>query len=251
MKSTLGQFQDDFIEALYQRPAPTMADLTEQAGFSVYRNTVIKGCSDALCDNLPSVERLVGREWLSAAAAIYARSTPPVDARLIHYGKDFPEFIRHFEPARELPYLADVAVLDLLWIEAFAAAEEPVLRLGELHGMTAADLAQQCLTPRASTRWQWFTGQPIYSLWRSSREAQPIPEPLPWQSEGALLYRSPAGVSWQPLEHGGCVFLSACADGLVLDQASALAIAAQPDMDFTDLLSRLLGAAAFSAPSRI
>jgi len=53
-------------------------------------------------------------------------------------------------------------------------------------------------------------------------------------------------VSWQPLEHGGCVFLNACAAGLSLDQASAQALAAQADLDFTDLLARLLGAAAFA-----
>lgn len=246
MKSSLGQFQDDFIDALYQRSVPALAALTEQPGFSVYRNTVIKACSDALCDNLPSVERLVGRDWLSAAAAIYAHDTPPEDARLIFYGKDFPQFLEHFEPARELPYLADVARLDLLWIDTFTAIEEPALALSTLHGLSAAELAQQCLQPRASTRWQWFAEQPIYSLWRCSREAQPIPQPLPWQAEGALLYRSAGGVSWQPLEQGGCVFLNACAAGLSLDQASAQALAAQADLDFTDLLARLLGAAAFA-----
>jgi len=48
MKTTLGVFQDAFVEALYQRPAAELQAVTEQAGFGVYRNTVLKGCIDAL-----------------------------------------------------------------------------------------------------------------------------------------------------------------------------------------------------------
>ena len=39
MKSSLGQFQDDFIDALYQRPVPALAALSEQPGFSAVSYT--------------------------------------------------------------------------------------------------------------------------------------------------------------------------------------------------------------------
>lgn len=138
--------------------------MVEQAGFGVYRNTVLKGCIDALCDNFPAVERLVGSDWLRAAAAIHAHETPPGDARLVFYGEHFADFLAAFEPARELPYLADVARLDRRWIEAFAAPQEAILDLTRLAGMTASDLADGCLRPRASVRWRWFARQPIYSI---------------------------------------------------------------------------------------
>lgn len=245
MKTSLGAFQDAFVQALYQPQATPLPALTEQAGFNVYRNTVLKGCIDALCDNFPSVDRLVGTDWLRAAAAIHARQTPPTDARLIFYGEHFADFLDAFEPARELPYLADVARLDRLWLEAFSAPQEPALQLPSLAGMTASDLAACKLQPRASTRWRWFGEQPIYSLWRYNREALPLPEALPWHAEGALLVGHAEGVAWQALDLGGCVFLDACASGQNLDQASALALQAQPDLDFTVLLGNLLDAAAF------
>lgn len=245
MKTSLGAFQDAFVQALYQPQATPLPALTEQAGFNVYRNTVLKGCIDALCDNFPSVDRLVGTDWLRAAASIHARQTPPTDARLIFYGEHFADFLDAFEPARELPYLADVARLDRLWLEAFSAPQEPALQLPSLAGMTASDLAACNLQPRASTRWQWFGEQPIYSLWRYNREALPLPEALPWHAEGALLVGHVEGVAWQALDLGGCVFLDACASGKNLDQASALALQAQPDLDFTVLLGNLLDAAAF------
>lgn len=245
MKTSLGVFQDAFVDALYQRPAPALQAVTAQPAFEVYRNTVLKGCVDALCDNFPAVERLVGTDWLRAAAAIHARETPPSDARLVYYGEHFADFLDAFEPARELPYLGDVARLDRLWIEAFAAPQEPVLELASLAGMTASDLAACRLEPRASARWRWFAEQPIYSIWRHNREALPMPEELAWQGEGALLVGHAEGVAWQALEVGGCAFLDACAAGHDLDHASALALDAQPELDFTALLGRLLGAAVF------
>lgn len=245
MKTSLGSFQEAFVEALYQRSPPGLQGLTEQAGFSVYRNTVLKGCTDALCDNFPSVERLVGTDWLRGAAAIHAQQTPPKDARLVLYGEDFADFLDAFEPARELPYLADVARLDRLWLEAYTAPQEPALQWSDLAGMTASDLAPCHLQPRASARWRWFDQQPIYSIWRYNREALPLPEELPWHAEGALLVGHAEGVTWQALDVGGCAFLDACASGHDLDQASTLALRAQADLDFTVLLGSLLGAAVF------
>ncbi|UXH37845.1 MULTISPECIES: DNA-binding domain-containing protein [Pseudomonas] len=245
MKTALGAFQDAFVEALHRRPVPALRSLTAQSGFEVYRNTVLKGCVDALCDNFPTIERLVGKDWLRAAAAIHARETPPCDVRLILYGEGFADFLEAFEPARELPYLGPVARLDRLWNEAFAAPAQALLELASLAGMSARDLAACRLEPRTCVRWGWFNGQPIYSIWRYNREALPIPEELPWRGEGALLVGHAEGVTWHALEAGGCAFLDACAAGNDLDRASALALATQPDLDFHDLLGRLLGAGVF------
>ena len=245
MKRTLGQFQDAFIDALYQRPAPELDALTSQAAFAVYRNTVLKGCVDALCDNYPSVERLVGTPWMRAAAAEYAWRSPPTDARMARYGAAFPAFLADLESARELPYLADVARLDRDWLEVFCAPTEPSLELTSLLGMTASDLGGLCLQPRRAVRWRWFETQPVYSLWHCSREGLDWPEELPWIGEGALLVPGAEGVVGLPLEKGGCAFLDACAAGHVLDQVSTLALEAQPDLDFTDLLGRLLRANVF------
>jgi len=92
----LARFQDDFAHALLA-PAgrlvttipPEMAALAAQPAFAVYRNTVMKGCIDALQANYPAVTRLVGEEWLRAAAAIHVREALPADPTLLRYGTDF------------------------------------------------------------------------------------------------------------------------------------------------------------------
>jgi hypothetical protein len=87
MNLSLAGFQDAFISALYGK---------DPASLPVYRNTVMKGASDAVLANFPTVERLVGTAWLQAVAARYVRQFPPADARLLHYGQGFPDFLDAF-----------------------------------------------------------------------------------------------------------------------------------------------------------
>ncbi|NQD55198.1 DUF2063 domain-containing protein [Pseudomonas sp. CM25] len=243
MNRTLAHFQDTFIQALYHGSATGVA---AQPGFAVYRNTVFKGCVDALCDNFPSVERLVGRDWLADVAGRYARQYPPPDARLIAYGETFADYLAPFACANGLTYLADVARLDWLWLQAFCAEQAPALDVAELAGMTASDLARCTLQPRRSARWQWFAEHPVYTLWHHNRLAQPLPEHIAWHGEGVLLVGDVEGVGWQALTEGACAFLDACANGHDLDRASALALQAEPGLDFNALLGSLLGAQALA-----
>lgn len=108
------RFQDDFLRAILAPPgiAPPwtpITPLTQQPGFKVYRNTVLKGCVDALAANFPTVLRLVGEDWFRAAALIHVCAEPPRSVCLIEYGQEFADFLSGFEPAAALPYLPDVA----------------------------------------------------------------------------------------------------------------------------------------------
>ena len=130
MSLPLSNFQDTFAAALFERGAHPhtgddawMATLQAQPGFAVYRNTVMKGCIDALEANFPTVARLVGIEWFRATAALYVASDPPTDAALQRYGGGFAAFLQHFAPAAGLVYLPGVATLDILWRQAHGAAD--------------------------------------------------------------------------------------------------------------------------------
>ncbi|MBU1803547.1 MAG: DNA-binding domain-containing protein, partial [Gammaproteobacteria bacterium] len=91
MSGSLAAFQDAFVAALTGAPgsaAGEVAALVGQPGFAVYRNTLAKGCVDALRANFPAVERLVGEEWFAAAATLYARAMPPRSGPLLEYGEN-------------------------------------------------------------------------------------------------------------------------------------------------------------------
>ncbi|AME28495.1 MULTISPECIES: HvfC/BufC N-terminal domain-containing protein [Burkholderiaceae] len=253
MSTALRIFQDQFVRAIYHFDHTTM-DCCEplrsfigQPAFAVYRNTIIKACIDALQANYPTVERLVGTDWFRAAAAVHVRQSPPHDSRLLEYGRDFAHFLGEFEPAQSLPYLANIAYLDRLWTEAHMATDDRLL-----NATTIAQLPTECmqtskLTPQKAARWIWFADQPVYTIWSANREHVDVPTPLDWIGEGALITRVDGAVSWRALSAGGCTFLDACADDLLLDLAIEKSIAVEPSLDVGAMLSSLVSAGVFTA----
>ncbi len=129
----------------------------------------MKGCIDALQANYPTIERLVGEEWFRAAAACHARKALPSQTALIVYGETFADFLATFEPARELPYLADVARVDRAWTEAHVAADAPTLAPAELAALPPAQMSTRALRLHPATRWCWSDEWPIHTLWSRNR----------------------------------------------------------------------------------
>lgn len=245
----LARFQDDFAHALLatdDTASPATASLTAQPAFAIYRNTVLKGCIDALQANYPAINRLVGEEWLRAAAAIYTRNALPGLPMLLHYGADFADFLARFEPAAELPYLPGVARLDRFWTEAHAATSEDTLIPAALTQLATNNFFRARLQPHAATRWGWFSEAPIYTIWSRNRCDDVVDGDIDWQAEGALLTRPHDAVQWRALNRAGCAFLDTCAArGTVADAAQA-ALEAQADADLGQLMASLLEAGAFS-----
>jgi len=247
----LARFQDSFAAALLvPEPATGPPGLASQPGFAVYRNTVMKGCIDALQANYPAVARLAGDEWFRAAAADYARASLPRHPSLLDYGADFAEFLSGFAPAAELPYLADVARLDRCWTEAHAARDETPVAAAAVAGLSRDELGRTALRPHASARWAWFAERPGYSLWRRNRvaadEAAAALTPIEWHGEGALVLRPHATVEHLELDAAGCAFLDACAAGRDLATAALEALDCNPHADLSRLMQRLLEAGAFA-----
>jgi hypothetical protein len=256
MSCTLADFQDDFAASLLAAPDDmprSLYALTLQPGFAVYRNTVMKGCIDALQANFPSILKLVGEEWFRAVAALYVRAQPPTDVRLLQYGESFPDFLRDFPPAAELPYLEGVAQLDRFWTEAHAASDADTLAPCVIVGMPPEQLGALVLKPHPAARWSWFDDQPIYTLWQRNREDHDThdEEDLTWHGEGALITRPGGKVQWTLLDAAGCAFLDACLTGKPLALAAETALAHDAHTDLAQLMALLLEAGAFSTPHHV
>lgn len=245
----LARFQDDFMHALLatdDAAPPALATLTAQPAFAVYRNTVMKGCIDALQANYPAVTRLVGEEWMRTAAAVYARDALPVLPMLLHYGANFADFLAQFEPAAALPYLPGVARLDRFWTEIHVERDEPVLDSTGIAMLASGNFFRARLQPHAATRWAWFDDAPIYTIWSRNRADIYAEAELDWRPEGALLTRPRDAVQWVALDRAGCAFLDACAAGDTITDAVQTALAVQGNADLARLMTTLLGAGAFT-----
>lgn len=250
----LGRFQNDFASALLARgavAAPGIAALAAQPAFAVYRNTVMKGCIDALEANYPAVVRLTGEEWFRTAAAEFVRDNPPSAPMLLDYGTSFAGFLARFCPAAELPYLPGVARLDRLWSEAHGARDEEALDPSSVAMLAPETLAATVLRPHAATRWAWFDDAPIYTIWSRNRAGSATDAEFDWRGEGALLVRPRDAVEWTALDKAGCAFLDACAGGGTLAAAAEAALAVQGDADLARLMATLLAAGAFGGMHRI
>ncbi|MBA2411710.1 MAG: putative DNA-binding domain-containing protein [Burkholderiaceae bacterium] len=253
--SALREFQDGFAQALLAADPvaevkPDIAALTAQPGFSVYRNTVMKGCVDALQANYPAVERLVGEQWLRAAASIYVRTELPAHPTLLDYGAGFAEFLHAFAPAAELPYLTGVAQLDRWWTEAHTARDESPVEPAAIAQRSLQELEWLVLRPHAAAHWKWFDGLPIFMIWQRNRDTtfdhDAAPE-IEWHGQGALITRPHAAVQAIEIDAAACAFLDACAAGETLAEAAAAALQTSAAVDLSSLMATLLNAGAFAA----
>ncbi|MBS0455102.1 MAG: putative DNA-binding domain-containing protein [Proteobacteria bacterium] len=245
----MGRFQADFAGAVFEQAPPGSAPCFAQPAFAVYRNTVMKGCIDALEANYPCVARLVGSDWFRSVAARFVAANPPQDSSLFDYGESFADFLAGVESAAELDYLPGVARLDRFWSESHVAADAPVLDAAQLARLAPQDLTNCCLKPHPAARWSWFETQPIYSIWERNRSNAQPQHDLLWQPEGALLTRPHSSVLWHPVGRADCAFLDACAAGLSLVEAVEQAQIADPQADLMATVGRVLSAGAIQALS--
>jgi len=204
------------------------AVLGSQRAFSVYRNNVAAGLIGVLEARYPVVRRLVGDAFFRGMAGAYVAARKPRSAVLIHYGGDFPAFVADFPPARDLPYLPDVAALENAWVEAYHAAEAdplPVAALNELDP-DALDDMQFVIHPAARAL---RAKSPAASLWAAHQTAGDPAPPANWAPEEALVTRPQAEVQVRVLPPGGLAMFAALREGATLGQAAAPLLAAGDD----------------------
>lgn len=223
----LASFQRDFAAALmaHDQPAPAF----RSQAFAVYRNTCARGAVEALRAAYPTVDMLVGEEMFTQVALDYRREQPPASPVLSDYGGDFSTYLARQPWTSELPYLADVARLDRLWLECFLAAEAPAMP-GHFGCSTIA------LHP--ATRFAWLA-TPAMTIWQAHRDPWELAELDPdWTEEGALFTRTGLAVRDELIEPAFHHLLLACAAPLpVADIVSSVATTF-PQSDVPELLRR-------------
>jgi hypothetical protein len=250
--------QQLFATALLDPEASCPAGLTTWNGsdptrrFAVYRNNVTVSLMDALADIFPVTLELVGEEFFRAMAGIFVRVAPPSSVLLAEYGEGFPAFIESFEPARGVPYLADVARLEMLRVRAFHAADaDPV---------SPEQIAHVLADPERLPALQ-VTGHPslgllsspyaVVSLWAAHQGIGDLASVNPGLPESALVVRTGLEVQVIALPPGGDTLIASLVNGLSLGAAAALALAANEDFDLTAHLTLLLRCGALFSLSRL
>jgi hypothetical protein len=215
-----------FVEALAD---PSMAPPAQTRGregrpdarrFAVYRNNVAVGLIGSLEMRYPITRRLVGDEFFRGLARAFVARNKPRSPVLIHWGADFPAFIAAFDPARELPYLADVARLENAWVEAYHAAEATPLGLADLAAVDPQRLGDLRFVFHPAVRLLRLA-HPAASIWAAHQGANEPRAPEHWRAEDAMITRPHADVDVRILPRGGYEFAAALLSGAALAEAAA------------------------------
>lgn len=160
------------------------------ARFAVYRNNVLSSLINALADTYPVVQQLVGDTFFRAMAAIYVKSNPPTSPLLVQYGNDFPLFIETFEPAAALPYLADVARLEVLRVRAYHAADaEPVAHEALAAALGDSERLGDLIFQLHASVHVLTSAYGVRSLWAAHQGEQAIEQVVLGAAEHSLVLR--------------------------------------------------------------
>ena len=243
----------DFAAALLEPERPCPAGLKTWNGsdpaarLAVYRNNVVASLSTALADTFPVTMQLVGAEFFRAMAGVFVRQQPPRSRILAHYGGEFPAFVEGFEPARTVPYLADVARLEWARVNAYHAADAAAVAADAVEAALAnldraGELRLGC-QPGVSALASPFA---IVSLWAAHQEGGDITTVDPSLPESALVLRTGHDVVVMRLAPGASTFVAALQRSAPLAEAANQAVAEAADFDVTAALSLLVQHGALS-----
>lgn len=218
--------------------------------FDVYRNNVTSSLIQALADTFPVVQTLVGEAFFRAMARMFVQNQPPKSPLLVHYGAHFADFVAHFAPAESVPYLADVARLEMARVAAYHAADaDPIasdaLSLALAKPQRIPHLRVQFLPSLQVLRSPWA----ILSVWAAHQShAEPDLSTLELASaEDVVVFRKALDVHVSLLPRDVAYFIQALTHGHNLGDAAALATQLTPDFDLSQALATLLRLGVISA----
>ena len=215
---------------------------------AVYRNNLVGSLIDALADTFPVAQELVGEAFFRAMAGVFVRQAPPRSRILAHYGEGFAEFVEQFEPARPVPYLADVARLELAYVRAYHAADaEPVssevVGLALASGDRMGDLRLVC-HPSVTVLSSRYA---VVSLWAAHQGTGDLGAVDPDSGEAAIVLRQKLDVVVLRLPPGAVEFVAASQQGHRLGDAAASAMHADAAFDLSATLALLMRHGALTA----
>lgn len=208
---------------------------------SIYKNNVYSRFIDALIETFPATVRLVGEEFFRYAAADYIAKTPPMVATLLAYGQGFPQFLEDFPAALTVPYLADVARLEFLYLETYHAAD--AVPEYDDRWLSTADRGPPALHPSARLMMSLHQASRIWEINRADADFENVL--VPQRREYLLVIRPEREVEVRRIRAGDYAALLSLYMGAPLAVAQREAGFAEPDFDFVTRIRALIAAGVF------
>ncbi|CAM3270233.1 Putative DNA-binding domain-containing protein [Pseudomonas gessardii] len=237
----------EFAQALLAPDQPCPEGLFSRNGadpasrFAVYRNNVHSTLINALADSYPVTLQLVGDGFFRAMAGLYVQAYPPTSPVLNEYGNDLADFIQGFAPAASVPYLADIARLERLRINAYHAADTPVADpqavISHLQQLPSLSNVRLQLHPSVATLQSNYA---VVALWAAHQTSDAVASLDPWHGQSALILRNDLEVEVFCIDSGCVTFINSLHNDWPLEIAVAYALDASSEFDLHQCLGLLI-----------
>jgi hypothetical protein len=217
-----------------------------EARLNIHRHHVLHSLTEALKANFPVVCHVVDPRFFAYAADAFIRSNPPTKPCLAEYGDAFPDFLSGFEPARGLPYLADLARLEWAAVEAKYAPDALAITAETLQHVAVMDYPNLAFTLDPSLR-LLHAHSAVQRIWAAHQDEHE-PETIDLGTEQAWLMvrRRNDVIEVVSIDPATFAFITAVQSGRPLAQAGEAGLAADPFFDMATALRRLLVEDAFA-----
>ena len=247
--TALHELQRGFAAAVFGEGDAAFASKVRDGRFpgerlvQIYRHNTFASLTAALHAVYPVVARLVGEEFFRYAADQYIHAHPSTSGNLHDFGGRLATFLASFAPAATLPYLPDVARLEWAYHRVFHAADHPPLPLEQLAAVPPAQHGQLVFGLHPAMR-LLESDYPLLRIWQANQpEAADEQIDLGAGGEWLLVFRRDLEIEFKRLSHGEYILLRAFSFERRFAEASAAALAAEPQLDLAEVLRQhgLLG----------
>ena len=192
----------------------------------------------------PVIRKLIGDQNFKGLAGIFLRQYPPASPLLMFYGDKMPGFLETFEPLKKLPYLADVARLELSLRESYHAADAKPFDPTALQSLNEEQLAMARVTFAPSVR-LIRSRYPIHGIWQMNM-VEGAPKPAP-QGENVLVSRPEFDPIQTVLAPGNGLFVQNLMAGVPFGDALETVTQKVPDFNLSKALVQLIQSAAIES----
>jgi hypothetical protein len=223
------------------------ADYPADVAIEVYRNNYRGNLHDALAGAYPVVAQLVGDAFFRQVTRQYIGLHPSRSGNLHRYGAEMAGFIAGFAPARELPYLADVAALEWACHCAYFADDAATPDLGKLAQVPPGRYPELVLQLHPAVR-LLHSRYPVAAIWHAHQPGAPEDFHIDLDSGpcNVLVVRLDDTVAVIELADADFAWLQAIHAGSPLGEATDAALARHPDFGLQAALQLLVAQQALS-----
>lgn len=243
----LAQFQDQLTQLLFDpktslaardipelEPTPTLDKQVE-----LYRRQALDNLAAQMCRVFPICHRLLPPREFRSACDQYFLSSVPQAMDPMQYAKGFIAFLEGFTTEKDLPYLADVAMMDYGCYQARQAMDAVPVNSKMFTDASPEQLSNRRIQLHPACFWM-SSSYAIYDIWQRFNTARPTQTVNSLKSQEVLIIRPQLRVEVHKVDIGFVKTLDALDAGETLNQALLQGNLADPQFNAMAALQFLI-----------